>query len=233
MRDLHIVSFYKFVQLDNLKELKSKLLNYCKKSFMKGTIILAEEGINAFVSCDESMIESFTCFIKSFEEFFDVEFKIEKSSSEPFEKMKIKVKEEIVTFGQPVNLKERGEYLDPDGWDKLISKKDTILIDTRNYYEYAMGTFKGAINPYIQNFTELAAWLDENFTDDDKEKDIAMFCTGGIRCEKSTAYLKQKGFKNVYHLKEGIIKYIHQKRTEKNSLWEGECFVFDNRVIYS
>ncbi len=228
-----VICFYKFVRLENLEDLKAKLLSYCKKNNMRGTILLAHEGINAFVAFKPEMQQEFFSFITSIPEFSDIRFKPQKSSMQPFERMKVKIKDEIVSFRKDLDMSERGEYLNSDQWDDLIQQKDTLLIDTRNYYEYAIGTFKNAINPYVQNFTEFADWVDKNVTEKDKEKNIAMFCTGGIRCEKSTAYLKNKGFKNVFHLQDGIIQYIDdRKSSNKTSLWEGECFVFDDRVVY-
>ena len=162
-----------------------------------------------------------------------MKFKISFAEILPFKKMKVKIKKEIVTFDvEELDLSQKGEYLTPKEWDELMKKDDTIVIDTRNYYEYAMGTFRGAINPHIHHFTELPKWLKGNLKEGDKKKNIAMFCTGGIRCEKSTAYLKQLGFENVYHLKDGIIKYLEDNQKNPNSTWQGGCFVFDDRITY-
>jgi UPF0176 protein len=210
-----------------------ELLVFCKKHKIKGTIILAKEGLNSTLAGSHESIQEFCKYLRSYDIFSDIIFKESRSESIPFQKMKVKIKDEIVTFGvKTLDMSKKGEYLNSAEWDKLISKKETILIDTRNYYEYAMGTFNGAINPHTHHFTEMVAWLDAHLLNDDKERNIAMFCTGGIRCEKSTAYLKQKGFKNIYHLKDGIIKYIEENRNNANSLWQGKCFVFDDRVTY-
>ncbi len=229
-----IISFYRFVNVKNVDSLKIELLEFCNKCKIKGTIILAEEGINATLAGSNEAIKKFCDFPQSYEIFSDINFKESFSDLPPFQKMKVRIKEEIVTFKvKNLDMSKRGDYLNSKEWDELIKQDNTILIDTRNYYEYAIGTFKGAVNPHIHHFTELATWLDGNLKEEDKKKNIAMFCTGGIRCEKSTAYLKQKGFKKVYHLKDGIIKYIDDNKDNPNSSWKGKCFVFDDRITYS
>ena len=229
-----IISFYKFVNIQEINPLKTKLLEFCNEHKIKGTIILAEEGINATLAGNNEAIKKFCDFLKSYEIFDDIKFKKSSSVLPPFQKMKVRIKEEIVTFKvKDLDMSKRGNYLNSKEWDELIKQDDTILIDTRNYYEYAMGTFKRAINPHIHHFTELVPWLDCNLKEGDKSKNIAMFCTGGIRCEKSTAYLKQKGFKNVYHLKDGIIRYIDDNKDNPDSSWKGKCFIFDDRITYS
>ncbi|MFQ3307617.1 MAG: UPF0176 protein [Candidatus Midichloriaceae bacterium] len=233
MDKFYIISFYKFIKINSLITLKVDLLSFCKKNKIKGTILIAEEGINATISGDEESINLFCDFITKFDIFSDLLFKHSNSNIDPFKRMKIKLKKEIVTFRvENLDASSPGVYLDSDEWDDLIKKEDTVLIDTRNHYEYAMGTFRNAINPHINNFTELKQWLDVNFDQNDKEKNVAMFCTGGIRCEKSTSYLKQQGFKNVYHLKDGIIKYIKDRKNASDSSWNGECFIFDDRITY-
>ena len=229
-----IISFYKFVDIRDTHPLQAELLKFCNEYEIKGTAILAEEGINATLAGGNEAIKKFCDFLRGYEIFADIDFKESFSDIPPFQKMKIRIKEEIVTFKvKGLDMSQRGDYLNSHDWDGLIKEKDTILIDTRNYYEYAMGTFKGAINPHIHHFTELTAWLDGNLKESDKNKNIAMFCTGGIRCEKSTAYLKQKGFKNVYHLKDGIIKYIDDNKDNPHSSWKGDCFIFDDRITYA
>ncbi|WPX96945.1 oxygen-dependent tRNA uridine(34) hydroxylase TrhO [Candidatus Bandiella euplotis] len=228
-----VISFYKFVNIEDTDVLRANLLNFCNHNRIKGTILLAEEGLNSTLAGSEESIQKFCAYLRSYDIFFDINFKRSTSTVPPFKKMKVKIKKEIVTFGvESLDISQRGEYLDSKTWDEVIKQDDTILIDTRNYYEYAMGTFKGAINPRIHNFTELVKWLNTHLTERDKKKKIAMFCTGGIRCEKSTAYLKQHGFENVYHLKDGIIKYIEDNRGNPASSWNGECFIFDDRVTY-
>ena len=229
-----VISFYKFVKILDAALLRAELLNFCNKHQIKGTILLAEEGLNSTLAANPDAIQKFCEFLKSYDIFSDINFKESHSEVAPFKKMKVKIKKEIVTFGvDGLDISKRGDYLSSKEWDDLVDQKDTILIDTRNYYEYVMGTFDGAINPHIHHFTELAVWLDGNLKEEDKKKNIAMFCTGGIRCEKSTAYLKQRGFENVYHLKDGIIKYIEDNKGNPNSSWHGKCFIFDDRVIYS
>ncbi len=228
-----ITSFYKFVKIKNLQSLKAELLNFCNKHNIKGTIIIANEGINSTIAGDEILINNFCTFLQKHTFFKDTKFKISFSDIRPFKKMKVKIKKEIVTFNtNELDMSQKGTYLISKEWDKLIAKEDTIVIDTRNYYEYAMGTFKGAINPHIHHFTELADWLKGSLKEEDKKKNIAMFCTGGIRCEKSTAFLKQLGFEKVYHLKDVILKYLEDNKENPNSTWQGECFVFDDRVKY-
>jgi UPF0176 protein len=228
-----IASFYKFVKVEDLQSLKAGLLNFCNKHNIKGTIIIANEGINSTIAGDEISINNFCTFLQKYTFFENIKFKFSSSNTKPFKKMKVKIKKEIVTFNtSELDMSQKGVYLNSKEWDKLIVKEDTIVIDTRNYYEYAMGTFKGAINPHIHHFTELDDWLKGSLKEKDKKKNIAMFCTGGIRCEKSTAFLKQLGFEKVYHLKDGILKYLEDNKDNPNSTWQGECFVFDDRVKY-
>jgi UPF0176 protein len=164
------------------------------------------------------------------EEFSDMEFKESFSEYLPFKKMKVRLKPEIVRLKQEnLDMSKVGEYLDSDQWDTMISRKDAVVIDTRNDYEVIFGTFKNATNPKTRIFSDLPQWVERNLKGVSKETPIAMFCTGGIRCEKSTSYMKNIGFKNVYHLKGGILKYIEDKKG-KESMWQGKCFVFDDRV---
>lgn len=233
MLKYQITSFYKFVKIEDLQSLRIELLNFCNKHGIKGTIIIANEGINSTIAGDKSSINNFCTFLQGHTFLENMKFKINFSDIKPFKKMKVKIKKEIVTFNiNDLDMSQKGVYLNSKEWDKLIAKEDTIVIDTRNYYEYAMGTFKGAINPHIHHFTELANWLKGSLKEGDKKKNIAMFCTGGIRCEKSTTFLKQLGFEKVYHLKDGIIKYLEDNKKNPNSMWQGECFVFDDRVKY-
>jgi len=233
MSKYKIISFYKFINLEDTQFLKTVLLNFCTQHDIKGTIIIAAEGINSTLAANQESVDKFCNYIKSFDFFNDIEFKISFSEIRPFKKLKVKLKKEIVTFNEEeLDLSKKGAYLNSKEWDELIKNDDTIVIDARNYYEYAMGTFRGAINPHIHHFTELAQWLKGNFKESDKKQNVAMFCTGGIRCEKSTAYLKQLGFENVYHLKDGIIKYLEDNQKNPQSNWQGQCFVFDDRIAY-
>ena len=198
-----------------------------------GTIIIGHEGINGTVSGSETNINKALKFLKSDSRFSDLDIKTSFSNKAPFLRLKVKIKKEIVTMGID-NIKpttQAGKYVTYDQWNSLLNDEDTILIDTRNDYEYSIGTFKNSINPKTSNFKEFPKWVEkQKFTEEVKKtKNIAMFCTGGIRCEKATSYMKNEGFKNVYHLKGGILKYLENTDIE-NSLWQGECFVFDDRV---
>lgn len=230
MQEIIIASFYKFVSLENYEAMRAPLLAKMVENKIKGTIILASEGINgSFAGSREDMDHFYQC-IRNDERLADLRFKETFDKENPFEKTKVKLRKEIVTMG--INnvdpLKTVGTYLSPEEWNKLIQDPEVILIDTRNDYEYELGTFKNAVNPNTENFRNFPEYVNEQLLDK-KDKKIAMFCTGGIRCEKSTAYLKELGFPEVYHLQDGILSYIEKMPKEK-SLWEGACFVFDNRV---
>ena len=234
MNNICIISFYKFVTILNLEELKIQIENICSMFETKGTILIAPEGINGTIEGSKNNIKKFLETLKNNKNFSDIIPKYSYSSKDSFNRMKVRLKKEIVTIGNTeVNPnKYVGKYIEPNDWNELISDPNTILIDTRNEYEVAIGTFKGAINPKTKSFRDLPNWIKnnlENEDDDYKNKKIAMFCTGGIRCEKSTSYLVQKGFTNVSHLKGGILKYL-ENIPKKKSLWDGECFVFDQRV---
>ena len=234
MNNICIISFYKFVTILDLEELKIQIENICSIFDTKGTILIAPEGINGTIEGSKNNIKKFLETLKNNKKFSDIIPKYSYSSKDSFNRMKVRLKKEIVTIGNTeVNPnKYIGKYIEPNDWNELISDPNTILIDTRNEYEVAIGTFKGAINPKTKSFRDLPNWIKnnlENEDDDYKNKKIAMFCTGGIRCEKSTSYLVQKGFTNVSHLKGGILKYL-ENIPKKKSLWDGECFVFDQRV---
>jgi UPF0176 protein len=234
MNKICIISFYKFVTILDLEKLKIQIENICLMFETKGTILIAPEGINGTIEGSKDNIEKFLETLKNNKSFSDIIPKYSYSSKDSFNRMKVRLKKEIVTIGNTeVNPnKYIGKYIEPNDWNELISDPNTILIDTRNAYEVAIGTFKGAINPKTKSFRDLPNWIKnnlENMDDDYKNKKIAMFCTGGIRCEKSTSYLVQKGFTNVSHLKGGILKYL-ENIPKKKSLWNGECFVFDQRV---
>lgn len=226
---IHIRAFYRFVDLPNYEKLKKPFDQFCKAHDMKGTILIASEGINATVSAPEEVMEKFWYFLDQDVRFKDMEFKESFAEYHPFEKMKVRLKKEIVRLAyDDLKLEERGEYISGKEWDKLISDPEVVNIDTRNDYEVMLGTFEGAVNPKTEDFKEFPKWVDENL-DPKKHKKVAMFCTGGIRCEKSTALLKQKGFENVYHLDGGILQYLEDTKN-KNKKWKGKCFVFDDRI---
>jgi len=225
-----VTALYKFVSLPDYKELKESLLNQCLENGITGTLLLAEEGINGTIAGSREGIDATLEYIRSDDRLSDLEHKESLASEMPFLRMKVKLKKEIVTLGvegiDPTSTV--GTYISPEEWNQIITDPEVILIDTRNDYEIDIGTFKGAINPHTTNFRDFPKYVEENL-DPQKNKRVAMCCTGGIRCEKSTSYLLSKGFKEVYHLKGGILKYLEEIPEEK-SLWEGECFVFDQRV---
>ena len=229
--DLFIVAaLYKFVSLPDFNELRKPLFDFCLQHGVKGTLLLAHEGINGTVSGSRSAIDALLGYLKSDSRFAGIEHKESLHEGKPFYRMKVKLKKEIVTMGvEDIDpLKSVGTYVDPKDWNELISDPEVVLVDTRNDYEFEVGTFKNAINPNTESFREFPAYTKKHL-DPKKHKKIAMFCTGGIRCEKSTAFMKQQGFDEVYHLKGGILKYLEEVEKE-DTLWQGECFVFDNRV---
>ena len=223
-----ISGFYKFKKINFLKKHKTYLENEISNTSIRGSIIISSEGINGSLAGNSKDIFKILKLLKK--EFKFTEFdssNISTSRFQPFHKAKIKVKKEVVPLGFKIKSesKRRNRYLSGKSWNKLIIKKETLLIDVRKPFEYSVGTFKNAMNPNIQNFRDFPKFLNKI----EKTKPVAMFCTGGIRCEKASIFLKQKGFKNVFQLKGGIINYLN-KTKKKDSLWKGECFVFDNRV---
>ena len=225
-----VAAFYKFVALPDFETIQPKLLEFCQQHDIKGTILLAEEGINGTISGTRAAIDAVFNYLRSDTRLADLEVKESRDNEKPFYRMKVKLKKEIVTMGQPgidPNVLV-GHYVDPLEWNALISDPDVTVIDTRNDYECNIGTFKHAVNPKTTTFREFPEYVEKNMSPA-KNKKVAMFCTGGIRCEKSTAYMLQQGFEEVYHLNGGILKYLEEVPKEE-SLWEGECFVFDNRV---
>jgi UPF0176 protein len=225
-----VAALYQFKNLDNCPQFRLELKDLCNGLKIKGTLILADEGINGTVAGSRESIDSLVNFLKNDKHFANLEYKESFSEKQPFFRMKVKYKKEIVTMSVGSLDVDRfcGTYVSPKDWNDLINNPEVITIDTRNYYEIQIGTFKNAINPNTNNFPEFSEYVDKNLLDK-KNKKIAMFCTGGIRCEKSTAYLKSIGFENVYHLKGGILKYLEEV-PESDSMWQGECFVFDQRV---
>ena len=231
-----IISLYSFFPLKEklILELKDNLLLIEKKNYISGLLIFASEGINGTICAEENVIENVLILFKRYMGFNELNLKVSYSKKKIFKKLKIKIKKEIVTMGIPeINpSKEAGTYVDSLTWNKLIKDQNTLIIDTRNHYEVSIGTFKKSINPNTRNFSEFPKWVDENlekYLGNNESKKIAMFCTGGIRCEKATSLLKKKGYKNIYHLKGGILKYL-EETSENKSLFKGECFVFDKRV---
>ena len=228
-----VAALYKFSSINDPESLHNEIRIRLKSLSISGTILVGEEGINGTISGTNSNIKKAIAFIQSIKGFASLDIKYSESPKNPFIRLKIKLKKEIVTIGdRSINPnKIVGDYVDPKNWNSLIDDKDTILIDTRNDYEYSIGTFKNAINPKTVKFREFPKWVkDQNFTEDDKKnKKVAMFCTGGIRCEKASSLMMKDGFENVHHLKGGILNYFQSVKNE-DSLWEGECFVFDDRV---
>ena len=232
--DKYIIStFYKFLVLENYKELKIKFDKSLSKTNIKGTILLANEGVNGTIAGSESDLKKFFLYIDKFSQFKDITPKFSSSNKNPFLRMKVRLKKEIVTIGIPeVSPSHQvGKYLNVKEWNELLNESDRIIIDTRNDYEVSIGTFKNSINPKIKSFRNFPNWVQKNLIDKKvlKKSKIGMFCTGGIRCEKSTSYLKQLGFENVFHLDGGILKYLENVKSDENE-WKGECFVFDYRV---
>ena len=232
--DKYIIStFYKFLVLENYKELKIKFDKSLSKTNIKGTILLANEGVNGTIAGSESDLKKFFLYIDKFSQLKDITPKFSSSNKNPFLRMKVRLKKEIVTIGvpevSPSNLV--GKYLNVEEWNEFLNESNSMIIDTRNNYEVSIGTFKNSINPKIKSFRDFPKWVQKNLIDKkvSKKSKIGMFCTGGIRCEKSTSYLKQLGFENVFHLDGGILKYLENVKSDENE-WKGECFVFDYRV---
>ncbi|MBQ78175.1 MAG: hypothetical protein CL692_06305 [Cellvibrionales bacterium] len=225
-----VAALYKFVALPDYRELREPLLDACLNAGVKGTLLLATEGINGTIAGSRLAIDEVLAYLKSDARFNDIDHKESLDSELPFYRMKVKLKKEIVTMGrQGIDPKILvGHYVEPQDWNALISDPEVTVIDTRNHYECDIGSFEGAINPQTTTFKEMPAFVDQQL-DPSEHKKVAMFCTGGIRCEKSTAYLLEQGFDEVYHLKGGVLKYLEEVPKEQ-SLWRGECFVFDNRV---
>jgi UPF0176 protein len=230
MSQVVVSALYHFVTLDNFKSLRKPLYDFMIEHQIKGTLLLAKEGINGTVAGSPSSIGRLHRWLRSDDRLKDLRTKESYDESMPFYRTRVKLKKEIVTMGvtgiDPNHVV--GTYVKPENWNELISDPDVTLVDTRNDYEVAIGSFKNAINPETETFRQFPDFVEKNMHPG-KHKKVAMFCTGGIRCEKSTAYLKQQGYEEVYHLQGGILKYL-ETVPEEESLWQGECFVFDNRV---
>ncbi|MBL1259640.1 MAG: rhodanese-related sulfurtransferase [Thiotrichaceae bacterium] len=230
MSKIVISALYHFVILEDYQQLRQPLLDAMLKNSIKGTLLLAREGINGTVAGSQASIDALFEWFKQDSRLAEVRHKVSYEERMPFNRTRVKLKKEIVTMGvegiDPTHVV--GTYVKPEDWNALISDPEVTLIDTRNDYEVAIGTFKRALNPHTNTFRQFPAYVKEKMNPSQQKK-VAMFCTGGIRCEKSTAYLKEQGFSEVYHLQGGILKYLEMV-PEDESLWEGECFVFDQRV---
>ncbi len=233
MQSVTVCALYKFVRVENFQRLRDPLLNLMLEHRVRGTLLLANEGINGTIAGPRAAIDIVLDWLRQQPEFHDLECKESVTNDSPFKRSRVKLKKEIVTMGvEGIDpTLSAGTYVEPAQWNDLISDPQVLVVDTRNDYECEVGTFENALNPNTESFREFPAYVKSELLADDanKKKKVAMFCTGGIRCEKSTAYLKEQGFEEVYHLKGGILKYLEQV-PEEESLWRGECFVFDERV---
>lgn len=225
-----IIALYKFVDLPDAESFGMQLLNTCNQLEIKGTFLVATEGLNGTVAGSREAIDQLLCYLKNEPRFSDLSYKESYAEIEPFQKMKVKLKEEIVTLKVPGidPTKKVGTYVKPNDWNALIRDPETLVIDTRNHYEYELGTFEHAIDPMTENFRDFPEYVKQQL-DPQKHKKVAMFCTGGIRCEKATAFMLEQGFETVYHLEGGILQYL-QDIPKEESLWKGDCFVFDERI---
>lgn len=229
-----VAALYRFSRFNDPEAIRDRLEALCRERGVRGTLILAHEGINGTIAGSEAAIEGVLDHIRALPGCDDCDVKLSHAATMPFHRLKVRVKREIVTMGQPDidPASSAGTYVEPDDWNALIADPDTIVIDTRNDYEVAIGTFRGAIDPQTVSFRDFPEWYRsarDDLATGSKPPKIAMFCTGGIRCEKSTAFLKQEGIEEVFHLKGGILNYL-ARVPENASLWEGDCFVFDQRV---
>ncbi len=230
MEKIVVAALYKFVSLPDFKDHQAPLLDFAIENDVLGTLLLASEGINGTIAGPREGIDAVLAHIRTIPGCADLDWKESYTDEHPFHRMKVRLKKEIVTMGVPGMDPEMShmQYVEPHDWNKVISDPDTIVIDTRNDYEVSIGTFEGAIDPETTSFREFPDWF-RKFREENKFKKVAMFCTGGIRCEKSTAFLRAEGIEDVVHLKGGILKYL-EVVPEEESMWNGECFVFDQRV---
>lgn len=225
-----VAALYKFVTLEDFHELREPLLDFCRRSDIKGTLLLAHEGINGTIAGSREGIDKVLSYLRADPRLADLEHKESFDEAMPFYRMKVKLKKEIVTMGvKGIDPNDCvGTYVPPQDWNKLVNDPDVLLLDTRNDYECDIGTFRGALDPKTINFRDFPEYVRSNL-DAARHKKVAMFCTGGIRCEKASAFMLKEGFDEVYHLQGGILKYLEEV-PEQDSTWEGECFVFDSRV---
>ena len=228
-----VAAFYKFVDWDDFKSLKPLLDKVCNKAGTVGTILLAPEGINGTISGTAQGVQAVLEFLSRDQRLVGLTPKYSTATGKTFKRMKIKIKKEIVSMGKAEvkPAKVTGEYISPEAWNDVIADPDTVVVDARNYYEHSVGTFTNSIQPNTKSFREFPEWVDQELKPmmNEKTKKIAMFCTGGIRCEKASSYLLKEGFEEVLQLQGGIQKYLQEVKPEE-SLWQGECFVFDDRV---
>ncbi len=234
MADVRVAALYQFTRFEDPAAIKGPLLDLCVAQGVKGTLLLAREGINGTIAGSDAAIDAVLAHVRALPGCAAIDVKFSHAAAMPFHRIKVRLKREIVTMGQPDidPLAGVGHYVAPAEWNDLIADPDTVLIDTRNDYEVAIGTFRGAIDPQTRSFSEFPDWFRAKRAEIEAEgrtPKIAMFCTGGIRCEKSTAFAKAEGVEQVYHLKGGILAYLEQVPQDR-SLWDGECFVFDERV---
>ena len=230
--EILVAALYKFVEISDLLSLQDNLYNICEENNIMGTILIADEGINGTISGKHNEIKETISSLTNDNRFSNIEIKYSSTDKQPFHRMKVRLKKEIVTIGLPeINPNKKvGKYVKPEDWNELISDPNVVVIDTRNKYETKIGSFQNALDPETSSFREFPDWVKKfKNSEDNNNKKIAMFCTGGIRCEKASSLMKEEGFEDVYHLQGGILKYLETVDKE-NSLWNGECFVFDQRV---
>ena len=230
--EILVAALYKFVEISDLLSLQDNLYNICEENNIMGTILIADEGINGTISGKHNEIKETISSLTSDDRFSNIEIKYSSTDKQPFHRMKVRLKKEIVTIGLPeINPNKKvGRYVKPEDWNELISDPNVVVIDTRNKYETKIGSFQNALDPETSSFREFPDWVKKfKNSKENSNKKIAMFCTGGIRCEKASSLMKEEGFEDVYHLQGGILKYL-ETIDKENSLWNGECFVFDQRV---
>ncbi len=231
---IRVAALYAFTKIDNPESLKILLEKVAKGEDLSGTLLIAKEGVNGTIAGTDASLKKILSVFKSDPIFKNLELKFSKAISHPFLRFKIKIKKEIVTIGLPDidPSTQSGEYIDPSDWNEFIQQEDVLVIDTRNDYETMLGKFKGAVDPCTASFQEFPSWAKKFIKEKADKTKVAMYCTGGIRCEKATSFIKSIGFSEVYHLKGGILKYLEEVPSSE-SVWEGECFVFDQRVSVS
>lgn len=229
-KNIVVAAFYHFTDLPDYESLREPLKDFCDTHQLKGTILLAKEGINSTIAGSREAIDALLNYLHSDPRLQGLEHKESYCEGIPFQRMKVRLKKEIVTMGLPdIDPRYRvGEYVEPKDWNALIADPAVLVIDTRNIYEVDLGTFQKAVNPNLETFAEFPKYVQEHLSNEKNQK-VAMFCTGGIRCEKASAYMLSQGFNQVYHLKGGILKYLEEVPKDE-SVWQGECFVFDDRV---
>ncbi len=225
-----VIAFYKFVELPDYEVIRAPMYEACRENDVKGTILLASEGINGMLAGPREGIDVVLAHLHADPRLADLEHKESFSDELPFKRLRVRIKREIITMGDnSIDPREAvGEYVTPKDWNALISDPEVLLLDTRNDYEVNLGTFEGALDPDTESFRQFSSYVEKNL-DPKKHKKVALFCTGGIRCEKATSYMLREGFEEVYHLRGGILKYLEEVPAEE-SLWNGECYVFDDRV---